>query len=88
MNAELPLDDLAGLGIHLVRDGDAILADVADGADITPHRECIKAYKPALLVALHLRERIVAAASVERSLFDRSQYDRLWAEWHTQEDAS
>ena len=60
MNAEMLLDDLAGLGIHLVRDGDAILADVADGADIAPHTARITACKPALVAALHLRERIVA----------------------------
>jgi hypothetical protein len=68
MNGEVLLDELAGLGIDLVRDGDAILADIEDGADIALHADRIREQNPELLSALQLREQIVAAAHWPRPL--------------------
>ena len=85
MNTEMLLDELAGLGIHLVRDGEAILADVEDGADVTPHVDRITNHKPALLRELLQRE-IVAIVTVDPSQFDREHYDDLWQQWRALPD--
>src|SRR5215213_1314430 len=63
MSAPALLDELARLGIHLVRDGDAIDADVEDGAELAHHTERIKANKPALLAELRKREALAAMES-------------------------
>jgi hypothetical protein len=81
MTAEMLLDELAGLGIHLECEGEAIFADVQEGSDITPHVERIKAHKPALLREL-LQRQIMAAVSVEPELFNRDHYDQLCVLWH------
>jgi hypothetical protein len=86
MNAEMLLDELAGHGIHLVRDGDAILADVEDGADVTRHLDRITTHKPALLALLALQDEIVRTASAARDAFDRAAYDRVWERWHALHD--
>jgi hypothetical protein len=82
MSAEKLLDEFASVGIHLLRDGDIILADVVEGADLVLFRGHITENKPALLAALRLREQIVVAASVAQAAFDRRQYDALWERWH------
>jgi len=82
MKAEGLLDELASLGVHLVRDGDAIFADVEDGADLHPVTDRIRENKVALLAALRLREEIVTAASAVHASFDRQHYDSLWERWY------
>ena len=77
MNASALLDDLMDAGILLTRDGNDLIADVFPTADLNPHMEHIKAHKPALLSALKLRERIIAALDVEPTDFDRRHYDDL-----------
>jgi hypothetical protein len=76
------LDGLAAAGIHLMRDGDSIWADVEEGADIGPYVARITEHKAALLAALDLRERIIAAATADPPDFDRAAYDGLWRRWH------
>jgi len=82
MKAEGLLDELASLGVHLVRDGDAIFADVEDGADISVYVDCIREQKPELLTALELRDRIVTAASADPGQFSHDELDRLWSLWN------
>jgi hypothetical protein len=82
MTADGFLDMLAGRGILLVRDGDSIAADVSPDADLACHAQTIRAHKPALLAALALRARIIAAVTVDPANFDRPAYDALWARWY------
>lgn len=84
MSAEMLLDELTELGIHLERKDEAIFAKVESGANITLHTERIKANKPELLAALQLREQIIAAVTVEPEFFNREEYDRLWVLWHAE----
>jgi hypothetical protein len=86
VNTDALLDELASAGIHLVRDGDALFADVEDGADLAPYQQRIREHKAELIVALDLRQRIIAAATADPRDFDRGEYDRLWALWHAQAD--
>lgn len=94
MNAEIMLDMLASNGIRLLRNGANIDADIAEGADITPHLDMIREHKGALLAALDLRARIIAAATIDPARFNRDEYNRLWACWNalntnaTDEDAA
>jgi hypothetical protein len=85
MNAHALLDDLMDVGIRLKRDGDDLIADVLPTADLSAHSQRIKASKLALACALHLREQIVAAATVSPEHFNRKEYDALWALWHANE---
>ena len=85
MSARTLLAELDATGISVTREGDNLRVRGNPGVSITPDMSRIKAHKPALLAALHVRERIVTAASVERSLFDRDHYDALWAEWYAHE---
>jgi hypothetical protein len=72
------LDALAAAGIYLIRDGDSLVADVEDRADLVPYHQRIQEHKTELLDALELRERIVAAAAADPRDFDHGEYDRLW----------
>ena len=79
MSAAALLDELLAAGIRLGRDGDDLVADVLPTANLSPHTQRITAHKSALLSALHLRERIIAALDVEPDDFDRRHYDELRA---------
>jgi hypothetical protein len=81
MGADRLLDRLHAAGIRLGCDGGTLYADVLPGVNLTPHAATITAHKPALLAALSLRERIIAAVTVEPAAFDRPAYDALWTQY-------
>lgn len=88
MTAAALLDELDNAGGRVVREGDNLRVRAAPGATLDLHTPRIKDARPAILAALRLRERIVAAATAATAAFDRAEYDRLWAEWDAlQEEA-
>ena len=86
MSAGAFIDELAGMGIRLSRDGDDLAADVLPGASLAPYRDRIREHKPALLNLLALQDEIVRTASAARDAFDRQLYDGLWERWHALHD--
>ena len=82
MSAGAFIDELAGVGIRLSRDGDDLAADVLPGASLDPYRDRIREHKPAFVALLALQDEIVRTASAARDAFDRAAYDELWRRWH------
>ena len=82
MNAPAFLDELTTAGVRLSLAGDDIRFETAPGVSVAPFRERIVASKSVLVSELRLRQRIIAAVTVEPSAFDRAVYDDLWREWH------
>jgi hypothetical protein len=85
VSAPALLDELAGAGIRLSREGDDLIGDVLPGATLAPYRDRIREHKPALLTLLALQDDIIRTASAAQDAFTRQHYDQLWVEWHTRQ---
>ena len=81
MTAAALLAELAAAGIHISREGECLRVRGEPGVSLDPCRDCVTAYKPALLTLLALQEDIVRTAGAARDAFDRQHFDRLWVEW-------
>ncbi len=82
MSGEQLLVEMQAAGVRVGCADGELYADVLPGSDVAPYAERIKATKPQLLRALDLRERIIAAVTVDPARFDRPASTALWQQWH------